>query len=77
MCSLLVRLLRACVPTCLSPADACWGLNIGPGVLGKCPATAASQLKMSSTEWMTSKALTLVFYSCFTRQCELTLGFGR
>lgn len=56
---LVIHLLFMCVHTCML------GLNVGCGVLGKCSAAAASQLRMSFLEWMTSKALTLVFQICF------------
>lgn len=39
-----------------------------------CSTTAASQLKVRcSLEWMTSQALTLVFYTCLTHPRELLL----
>lgn len=48
-------------------------MNLGAGVVGY----AVSQFRTSPLEWMTSKALTLVLYTCFTNQRELTLAFGR
>lgn len=48
-------------------------MNVGAGVVGY----AVSQFRTSPSEWMTSKALTLVLYTCFTNQRERTHAFGR